>query len=146
MTTTPSHYSEARPPLQRMRWTVMAAALTAIATLYLNSGGLPLLLAFAIGMLLSYIVPVRLNDRTMLRWVIRGGLLLLIIALNQDFPADSDLAIGGARSRNLFGQFYAMEMLVQCWLQNADPYLSSLITLAVSAMLMLTASNSFSER
>jgi protein-glutamine gamma-glutamyltransferase len=146
MTPPLSPVPETAAPLQRMRWTVTAAGLTALATLYLNSGGLPFLIVIAIGMLLSYMVPVRLGDRTMFRWALRIGLLAMVIVLNQETPSNSDFAIGGARSRNLFGQFYATELLVQCWRQGADPARSRLIALGASAMLMMTASNSFTEQ
>jgi hypothetical protein len=139
--TTAPHISD-----ERMPWPVAATALTALLALHLTAGLLPLVPIFAALILTSYATRSRLNLTTTWAWLLRLLLLFLIIALNPDAP-NGDYALGTARNRNIFAQFYTAEMALQFWLRRpSDPARARMVVLLMSGLVLLTASNTFEER
>lgn len=146
--TMPSRSTENTSPKDsgRLPWPVLIASLISILAYFLMAGVQPLIFAFTVAILASYITPVRLEGNTPLRWWVRLGLLFLILVFNADEPRYGE-GVGSPRVRNIFGQFYMAEIAVQCWRRrNDDPNRSSIIAMLVSGMLFLTASNTFDLR
>lgn len=131
------------PDTSRLSWPVLGAVLIAFLMCHLTAGFHILTVVFLLGILASYFTRARLEGQTLLRWWIRLALLLIVLALNQEDPRFGE-GIGNVRSRNIFGQVYMGEIMIQCWRHRSyDPYRSRLFALILSGLLFLIGSNTF---
>ena len=142
----PANTAALPPDPARMPWPVTAAAFVAMAAYYFTAGPVPLLFVFAAGIIASYYFRARITGNSVLRWWVRLGLLMLVLAFNVEEPKFGE-GLGNVRSRNIFGQVYIAEFLVECWRSRPnDPNRARLAGLTCAGLLFLIASNTFEDK
>lgn len=139
-------------PPPRMPLSILLVFGLSVGALLVTAGFLPLPVLFFGVAVTSYFLDTRLVGNNPNRWFLRLGLILVIYLANPDQARDTDWAIGTARLRNLFAQYYAAEVALQFFrvhprteTADGDPVRPRLIALVLSGMIFLSASNTFEE-
>ncbi len=128
-----------------MPYEVTAAVAVSFLTFGLAAGFKPILIFFALLIGLSYFSTFRLGDTTT-RWWVRLGLLFLAVVLSLGDQQQDGGMIGQARGRNILAMAAAAEVVMQFWRSRPrDPRWGPLAALALSACVLLSATNSTGE-
>ena len=130
---------------QNAPFAVALTALLALITFALTAGVLPAIPVFALLVVASYLTRVRLEAGGIFPWVLRAFLIFLFFMLTTDGDG-GDLALGGSRIRNVFGQIWAMEMSLRFWWRADDPIKNRMYILLFSGFLFLSSANTFNDQ
>ena len=134
----------AQVPVSRPSWAAMAAALVALAALYIHKDYVVLPM-IAVALVAVYPIRLRLPGHPLLVWPIRAILFIAIIMTsgNRRISSQTPIWMSGDYV-NLFGYFCAAELLIQAW-QKRKHGVGHGEMLVLSAMVLAAATNTFSN-
>ena len=135
------------PPMTRLPWPIMAAAILSLGTLVFTShGAVPLAYIYIVALLATYFTSTRIEDGSPVCWFARIGLLGIAYASARLIePNGGDYALLPAWMRSFFGLLYGGEMLIRVWRCKPGNSTDPIAVLFLSGLVFLTASNTFED-
>lgn len=119
----------------------LAAALVAFATLALTTGFYGPVVALACGLLLSYVVPARMESATLTKWTARIIVYALMYVWVSLTAAADDGGPFDVRRITIFGLLCASELTLQAWRRQPTGGSRAPAIILLSGMVFLTGCN-----